>query len=167
MIRVKTPHIRHKRLKGCLTTLSRFCCLSPAIGPKDPRPLASRTPPISPGRDETLQRHEVDKRDSDNRASSWAMSMVYKTLSIRHRLDTARSSSAIDVPRCLSSKLKAGNTSSIQDIFSTIAIFIQINSSRMSSSQVIRFHKYIVTPQVFYKTTSSYGIVNMRPLIRE
>jgi lipid-A-disaccharide synthase-like uncharacterized protein len=38
---------------------------------------------------------------------------------------------------------------------------------RMSSSQVIRFHKYIVTPQVFYKTTSSYGIVNMRPLIRE
>jgi hypothetical protein len=44
------------------------------MGPKDPRPLASRTLPISPGRDETLQRHEIDKRDSDNRAFSWAMS---------------------------------------------------------------------------------------------
>jgi hypothetical protein len=126
MIRVKTPHIRHKRLKGCLTTLSRFCCLSPAIGPKDPRPLASRTTPISPGRDETLQRHEVDKRDSDNRASSWVMSMVYKTLSIRHRLDTARvQSTSSDA----SARSYTSYTSTIQDVFSTIAISIQIKLS--------------------------------------
>jgi hypothetical protein len=107
-------------------SLSLLLFVSCKIGPKDPRPLASGTPPISPGRDETLQQREVGKRDGDNRAFSWVMSMVYKTLSIRHRLDTARvQSTSPDA----SARNYADYTSTIQDIFSTIAVSIQIKLS--------------------------------------
>lgn len=82
---------------------------------------------------------------------------------IRHRY----SSSAIDVPRCLSSKSHRLNLNDTGHLLNDSDHHSNQVVRRMSSSQVIRFHKYIVTPQVFYKTTSSYGIVNMRPLIRE
>jgi hypothetical protein len=167
MIRIKIPHIRHKRLKGCLAACVLLHSLASAVCLLQ---WGQRT------RDLSLRGHcrfhpgEMKHYNGMRSISATATIALLvgpcqqHPFIIRHRY----SSSAIDVdvPRCLSSKSHRLHLNDTGHLLNDSDLHYNI-SSRMSCSQVIRFHKYIVTPQVFYKTTSSYGIVNMRPLIRE